>query len=94
MGHHFHGLCDKFSEDDKGCDYIWVIVNIMTKSTHFIPIRISDFRPIYVVDGLQKTIYKILAYRIKGVLGSRIKGARHFGFPSYLPRGIPTKDYF
>lgn len=29
------------SKTTKGYDYIWVIVNILTKSSHFLPIKIN-----------------------------------------------------
>jgi len=39
MGQHFHGLCYASTKVNEGHDSIWVIVDRLTKCTHFLPIN-------------------------------------------------------
>ena len=38
MGRYLHGLCGGFAPHIQGLDSIWVIVDRLTKSSHFIPV--------------------------------------------------------
>ena len=41
MGAHYHGFCDWVAKNIGGYNAIWVIVDRLTKSTHFLPMKVN-----------------------------------------------------
>ena len=49
MGQHYYGFCDRCSLTQKKHDSVWVIVDRLTKSAHFLPVQLD-----YSMDRLDK----------------------------------------
>jgi len=45
MGSDYHGLCGRFAKSTRWPNSIWVVIDRLTKSAHFIPFHIIDFVP-------------------------------------------------
>jgi hypothetical protein len=78
MGGYFYGFCDGITQGKKGNDAIWVVVDRLTKSALFLPIKMTDsvdkLAKLYVrIPGKGITMY-CLAY-IECMLGSRVRGS-------------------
>ena len=80
MGSYFHGLHYRFSNDLEKHDSIMVVVDKLTKATHFIPVKsthkIDDIAKIFMNDifklhGLPKSI---ISYRYANFTSNFWKG--------------------
>jgi hypothetical protein len=66
MGGYFYGFCDGITQGKKGNDAIWVVVDRLTKSALFFPMKMTNS-----VDKLVK-LYVDEVIRLHGVLVSII----------------------
>ena len=54
------GLCDSLATDIARHDMVWVIVNRLTKSTHFLAMRMRKFCRLYVREIVR--LHEVLVY--------------------------------
>ena len=69
MGEDYYGFCDRSSTDSEATYAIWVIVDRLTKSAHFLPVNVEDsfenLAKLYVdeIVRLHGVPVSILSYR-------------------------------